>query len=134
MKTENETFGLSASTPNRPPFSLNISPTPPIPRCRRETPLGSEQGVPSPLISPLFPLPPLPPGKPHLDQSRVRSVTLIAGAEACSPGPSPTLRAAAFTDRTRAACQPLCSVTALQDLYAVDGIETSLWTPKFINN
>lgn len=80
-----------------------------------------------------FPLPP-PPGNPTWIRAGVRSVTLIAGAEACSPGPSQTLRAAAFTDRTRAACQPLRSVTALQDLYAVDGIETSLWTPKFINN
>jgi hypothetical protein len=47
-----------------------------------------------------------------------------------SPRPSKSQ----LPDRARALVSQLGSITARQDLYTVDGIKTSLRTPKFINN
>lgn len=65
----------------------------------------------------------------------VRSVTSTAGTRTCSPCPSPHSRRSSFhwQDKSRLSASS-GSITALQDLYTVDGIKTSPWTPKFINN
>lgn len=52
-----------------------------------------------------------------------------------SPCPSPHSRGSSFywQDKSHLSASS-GSITTLQDLYTVDGIKTSLWTPKFINN
>lgn len=74
-------------------------------------------------------------GNPIWIRTGVRSVTSTAGAQTCSACPSPHSWGSSFHCQDKSHLSASSgSITALQDLYTVDGIKTSLWTPKFINN